>query len=131
MAIHLHGTLNKFGWGHDKRDYQSRKCPVFQSIPIAQLSFSSDCFVEFIRAEAYRADHRCGHERVVDATKQMHESFILDDFFDGAEHAQMRVDLHVDLYRVEGKARKAARYAREAAAEEVLEEVFHQYADQM
>lgn len=65
MGAHLHPAFDQFDGRDDKGDDQAGKEPILKSFQIAKLSLAPDGFVQFVWAEADRADHGSSDERVV------------------------------------------------------------------
>lgn len=58
LRIHLHLALDQLHRGDNEADDESRKKSILKAIEVAQFSFSTNCLIEFIRAEADCADER-------------------------------------------------------------------------
>ena len=125
MGAHLHPAFDQFDGRDNKGDDQARKESILKSLQIAKFSLAPDGLVQFVWAEADRADHGSSDERVVDSAEQLHDSLVANDIGDDASHAELRLHLHVHLNCVEVVARQTPRNPWESATEEILQELLH------
>lgn len=87
ITVDLHLTLHQLHRRNYESNQKSCKCSVFKPISIAELSFVPDSLIHLIRAEDKGMNNGIRYERIVNPTKELHETFVLDDMGYGLHHS--------------------------------------------